>query len=118
MNIETQWRSPDQMHPWAINAEQPQGGSTSKSMVLVDLALESLRRGQYQVAVRRAYMYMALGEQLPDATIAPLQSAIALCRSCELSAMWDAASNWAAVVSGDHPGVRCDKSPLNFGGHK
>lgn len=111
VKMETQLQMPHQMRQEAAYVERTRSDASLKGMVLVELALQCLHRGQYKAAVRRAYLYMALGGRLPDATIAPLQSAIARCRSSELDAMWVAASNWAASASGDHLRARLESSP-------
>lgn len=85
--------------------------SAPKCGDLIELVRDNLRAGHDKLAVRCAYLVTALGGQLPNAMIAPLQSAIAHCSSDELSSMWDEASNWASAASVGLP-VHASDGPI------
>lgn len=80
-------------------------------MDLIELVRENLRAGHDKLAVRCAYLVTALGGQLPNAMIVPLQAAIAHCTSDELGSMWEEAYHWASAESVGLPVYSCE-SPV------
>lgn len=92
LSIRTQWRLGPDLELHSVWRAGHQDGT------LLGSIRKSLERGHHKVALRRAYMYLARGDELPADVIPGLAAAASRCRPQEHRAMRASALEWARMV--------------------